>query len=36
VTVKGDSLAESLSKPGANFKEDVREATVRIESAFSF
>lgn len=36
VTVKGDSLTESLSKPGANFKEEVREATVRIESAFSF
>lgn len=36
VTVKGDSLAESLSKPGVNFKEEVSEATVRIESAFSF
>jgi hypothetical protein len=36
VTVKGDSLTESLSKPGADFKEEVSEATVRIESAFSF
>jgi hypothetical protein len=36
VTVKGDSLTESLSKPGANFKDEVSEATVRIESAFSF
>jgi NtrZ len=32
VTVKGDSL----SSPGTNFKEEVREAAVRIESAFSF
>ena len=36
VTVTGDSLTESLSKPGSNFKEEVSEATVRIESAFSF
>jgi hypothetical protein len=36
VTVKGDSLTESLGKPGVNFKDEVSEATVRIESAFSF
>ena len=36
VTVKGDSLSSSLSNPGANFNKDVSEATVRVESAFSF
>jgi hypothetical protein len=36
VTVKGDSLTESFGKPGVDFKEEVSEATVRIESAFSF
>ena len=38
VTVKGDSLAQSLSNPGASFtnKQDGAEASVRIESAFSF
>jgi hypothetical protein len=38
VTVKGDSLSDSLSKPEAfkDFKDEVSEATVRIESAFSF
>jgi hypothetical protein len=36
--VKGDSLAQSLSNPGASFtnKQDGAEASVRIESAFSF
>lgn len=37
VTVKGDSLASSLSSPGQNFgREGNTEASVRIESAFSF
>ncbi len=38
VTVRGDSLAESLSSPGTNFanNKDGAEASVRIESAFSF
>jgi len=39
VTVKGDSLSNSLGKPGEafkDFKDEVSEATVRIESAFSF
>jgi hypothetical protein len=36
VTVKGDSLSSSLSNPGANFNKDASEATVRVESAFSF
>lgn len=36
VTVKGDSLAESLSNPAANFGKEGNEASVRIESAFSF
>jgi hypothetical protein len=36
VTLKGDSLASSLSSPGANFKDEVSETTVRVESAFSF
>jgi hypothetical protein len=36
VTVKGDRLAESLSSPGAGFNKDGAEASVRIESAFSF
>lgn len=38
VTVKGDSLAQSLSNPGASFtnRQDGAEASVRIESAFSF
>jgi hypothetical protein len=36
VTVKGDSLAQSLSSPTQNFAKDGNEASVRIESAFSF
>ncbi|HOY79154.1 MAG TPA: hypothetical protein PLN33_15165 [Hyphomonadaceae bacterium] len=38
VTVRGDSLAQSLSTPGTNFtnNKDGAEASVRIESAFSF
>ena len=37
VTVKGDSLATSLSNPAQNFgREGNTEASVRIESAFSF
>lgn len=38
VTVKGDSLAQSLSSPGTNFanNKEGAEASVRIESAFSF
>jgi hypothetical protein len=36
VTVKGDSLASSLSNPAQNFGRDGTEASVRIESAFSF
>src|SRR5262245_47114316 len=39
VTLKGDSLTESLSKPGAtfkDFKDEGGEAAVRLESAFSF
>lgn len=37
VTVKGDSLAASLSNPAQNFgREGNTEASVRIESAFSF
>ena len=38
VTVKGDSLAQSLSSPNTNFanNKDGAEASVRIESAFSF
>lgn len=39
VTVRGDSLAQSLSSPGTtNFSnaKDGAEASVRIESAFSF
>jgi hypothetical protein len=38
VTVKGDSLAQSLSNPVQNFSnpKDGAEASVRIESAFSF
>jgi len=36
VTVKGDSLAESLSNPANNFGREGNEASVRIESAFSF
>ncbi len=38
VTVKGDSLAQSLSSPTQTFSnaEDGSEASVRIESAFSF
>lgn len=38
VTVKGDSLAQSLSNPTQNFSnaKDGSEASVRIESAFSF
>lgn len=36
VTVKGDSLSSSLTDPRSDFKPDVAEATVRVESAFSF
>lgn len=36
VTVKGDSLATSLSNPTQNFGREGTEASVRIESAFSF
>ncbi len=37
VTVKGDSLAASLSNPAQNFgRQGNTEASVRIESAFSF
>jgi hypothetical protein len=36
VTVKGDSLATSLSNPAQNFGREGTEASVRIESAFSF
>jgi hypothetical protein len=36
VTVKGDSLAASLSNPAQNFGRVGTEASVRIESAFSF
>lgn len=38
VTVRGDSLAQSLTSPGTNFTnaKDGAEASVRIESAFSF
>jgi hypothetical protein len=36
VTVKGDSLSSSLTNPRSDFKPDVAEATVRVESAFSF
>jgi hypothetical protein len=38
VTVKGNSLAESLSSPATNFARDKAdtEASVKIESAFSF
>jgi hypothetical protein len=36
VTVKGDSVAESLSDPAARFGKEGSEASVRIESAFSF
>jgi len=38
VTVRGDSLAQSLSSPNTNFSnsKDGADATVRIESAFSF
>jgi len=36
VTVKGDSVAESLSNPANNFGREGSEASVRIESAFSF
>ena len=38
VTVRGDSLAQSFSSPGTNFSnsKDGADATVRIESAFSF
>ncbi len=37
-TVRGDSLAQSLSNPAQNFSnaKDGAEASVRIESAFSF
>lgn len=36
VTVRGDSLAASLSNPAQNFGREGTEASVRIESAFSF
>ena len=36
VTVKGDSVASSLSNPAQNFGKEGAEASVRIESAFSF
>jgi hypothetical protein len=36
VTVKGDSVAESLSDPATRFGKEGAEASVRIESAFSF
>lgn len=36
VTVKGDSVATSLSNPAQNFGKEGAEASVRIESAFSF
>ena len=39
VTVKGDSLTDTLGKPGAtfkDFKDEGGEAAVRLESAFSF
>jgi hypothetical protein len=36
VTVKGNSLAESLSDPATRFGRQGSEASVRIESAFSF
>lgn len=38
VTVRGDSIAQSLSSPHTNFSnsKDGADATVRIESAFSF
>ena len=36
VTVKGDSVATSLSNPAQNFGKQGAEASVRIESAFSF
>jgi hypothetical protein len=34
--VKGDSVAESLSDPATRFGKEGAEASVRIESAFSF
>jgi hypothetical protein len=36
VTVKGDSVAESLSDPATRFGREGSNASVRIESAFSF
>ena len=36
VTVKGNSVAESLSDPATRFGKEGAEASVRIESAFSF
>lgn len=36
VTLKGDALSSSLSQPGGNFKDEVSETSVRVESAFSF
>jgi hypothetical protein len=35
-TVKGDKLAEQLASPTTSFNRDGAEASVRIESAFSF
>jgi hypothetical protein len=36
VTLKGDSVAESLADPATRFGKEGSEASVRIESAFSF
>jgi hypothetical protein len=36
VSVKGDSLSSSITNPRSDLKDEVSEATVRVESAFSF
>jgi hypothetical protein len=36
VTVKGDSLSTSLSNPSSDIRRNDAEATVKVESAFSF
>ncbi len=36
VGMKGDSLSSSLTKPGSDFRQELSEASVRVESAFSF
>jgi hypothetical protein len=36
VTVKGESLSNSLTNPRSELKDETSEATVRVESAFSF